>query len=712
MKVGKLDITIPALIYLAILLVLVVVDYRMYQAQAFSRLEGRLEPTIRMALVDGSTQALDEGVIACQELLEADPGHPAALLHLATIHYRQGKYDDAQEVFEKAANATRASEHEKALAQVGAGASLFAQAAPKDRPGAAAKAAEFFKAGLDAKKDEPNAKAALGIAQLWLGRAQEASKALQEVLESKTPPSLTGTACAYNALGVALSRTGQAGKADKCFQSALAIVPGWKVIEDNRRITAIASMASPDMELEARERLIEQYEGKTKEFGARECLALNAIGVGLYRTRPFKSDKAYTEAVYPRAMKALKLARKQFPADTATYWNLVGINEQRLFGDAENQGKGSLLADLPAFLFERDLPGPERSNPWLKGNYRLPEPALSTDQTRVVAEAERACKELLEILDRLRKIPKLALKDDTEAILRQLRIQCLLWSVQALDPNRKALAGLINELGESVTRQAPDDPRGYRAWGLALYRQGNHKRAYELLDQAIAKGAPATSLKPMLESMQRPISVFDARPRPLGWYGGVPLATLSARAPSCWGVLSASATVDGAKAAVTLYGTQALIQLDPNMLTHGEHQIDFTFTDATGATAAQSVNFAVDLAPPTLELDPPQMADGPRPVWTVKLADPGAGVNLKSVNVEFKNVSPSATPCNDVLVRRGSYNHDFANIEVSNGQALSKAVFKVSSARELKAGVYKFIFTFADMRGNAGKKEIQVIVKS
>lgn len=710
MKVGKLDITIPALVYLAILLVVVVVDYRMFQAQAFSRLEGRLEPTIRMALMDGSAQALDEGVIACHSLLEADPAHPAALLQLATIRYRQGKYADAQEAFEKAAKSSRASEREKALAQVGAGASLFAQAEPQDRPAAAAKAAEFFKAGLEAKKDEPNAKAALAIAQLWLGKDQEASKALQEVLESKTPPGLKGTACAYNALGVALSRTGLAGKADRSFQSALAIVPDWKVIEDNRRITAIASMASPDMELEARERLIEQYEGKTRDFGARECLALNAVGVGLYLTRPFKSDKAYAEAVFPRAMKALKQARKQFPADTATYWNLVGINEQRLFGDAA--GKGGLLAELPAFLFERDLPGPARTNPWLKGNYRLPEPALTTDQTRVLAETEKACKELLEILDRLRKIPKLALKDDTEAMLRQLRIQCLLWSIELLDSNRKAQAHLINELGESVIRQAPDDPRGYRVWGLALYRQESYKRAYELLEQAVAKGAPSESLKPMLESMKRPISVFDPRPRAQGWRGGVAMGSLSARAPSSWGSLSASATVDGAKAAVTLAGTQALILLDPNILTHGDHRIEFAFTDATGATAAQALNFSVDLAPPTLELDPPQTADGPRPVWTVKLTDTGAGVSLKSVNVEFKNVSPSATPCNDVLVRRGVYNHDFANIEVRNGQALSAATFKVSSARELKAGVYKFIFTFADMKGNAGKKEIQVIVKS
>lgn len=712
MKVGKLDITIPALVYLAILLIVVVIDYRMFQAQAFSRLEGRLEPAIRMALVDGSAQALDEGAVACREVLEADPSHPAALLHLGTIQYRQGKYADAQEAFEKAAKSSRADDREKALAQVGAGASVFAQAVPKDRPSAAAKAAEFFTAALAAKEDEPNAKVALAIAQLWLGKNQEAAKALQEVLESKRPPGLTGTACAYNALGVALSRTGHAGKADQSFQSALAIVPEWKVIEDNRRITAIASMASSDMELEARERLIAQYEGKTRDFGSRECLALNAIGVGLFRTRSFKSDKAYEEAVYPRAMKALKQARKQFPADANTYWNLVGINEQRLFGDAETQGKGSLLAELPAFLFERDLPGPERTNPWLKGNYRLPEPVLSTDQTRVVAEAERSCKELLEILDRLRKIPKLPLKDDTEAILRQLRIQCLLWSLEPNEMNRKANARLVNELGESVTRQAPDDPRGFRAWGLALYRQGDYKRAYELLEQAVAKGAPAETLKPMLASMQRPMTVFDPRPRSRGWYGGVAMASLSARAPSSWGALSASATVDGAAATVNLEGTQALILLDPNVLTHGEHQIAFTFADATGASATQSVPFSVDLAPPTLELDPPQTVDGPRPVWTVKLADTGGGVNLKSVNVEFKNVSPSATPCNDVLVRRGLYNHDFANIEVTNGQALSKSVFKVSSARELKAGVYKFIFTFTDMKGNAGKKEIQVIVKS
>lgn len=703
MRLGPLDVTLPSLVYLALVVVLVVVNYRLYDSRIETRAQGYYNPTIRKALLGGKTQDLIDGETACQSVLKSAPGLPAANLYLGTFLYRQEKYADAQAAFEAAGESSKLSPAEQALAWSGAGASVFARYRTTQLEKAIEEAGKLFERALKADPKSPEAMVGKATILLWRETKKEPTEALallDQALAPGRPPARSYAVAAYNARGVALSRTGRGAAADQSFEAAAAVDPDWPAPEQNRRLSAIGSLTLPDLELAKREALIQKYEKITQQFGEHEVLVLNALAVGLWRTRNDLKSREFTEKMYPQIGRQLQRAMSKFKTDPRAYLNQVGVYLWRLYGDAERPEEKGLVADLPA-----DLVDPYNT---LGASNLLIPPAssegrrmLSPDEQKLVTEVLDLARQAAKVLDELLLRVKLPQEDrlNTEKLLvGMLELQQV---CATLRDDRAKLNARLSERAQVLLEQGPNDAEALRISGAIELRQGRYGPALERLRAAQSKGDKSPELEKLLAQLGRPPEFVRTRPVKNRWYGARPLLGGAVHVPSNPGPLKLELLYDGKEQSQSVrWDTQILMLLDDGSMKDGTHEVKLTATDGAGNVGESAFKLYIDRRAPTGTLELEAGTALPRPVWKIVLADAGVGVDLNTVRITLKSLTPGATPLNLLLVQNGAYTKDLPAIQAKAGDRLAQETFKLSSTGDLLPGTYGVKVEFADLAGN------------
>ena len=204
---------------------------------------------------------------------------------------------------------------------------------------------------------------------------------------------------------------------------------------------------------------------------------------------------------------------------------------------------------------------------------------------------------------------------------------------------------------------------------------------------------------------------FDSRPVNGRGYGAWPLAGISTRIQSAPGPLTWRMRYEGKPTIFFSSGSQLLYILKKDQMGNGAHRIQVEVADALGNANATEWNYVLDMDPPELSILPKKRVKGPRPRWTVSIIDKGVGVENKSLGVNFQSVSSTATPIREPVILDGRYKRNFPNIKVTVGMEVPVHQFLLSVSKDIKPGVYVWIFTFADRKGNRKKLSKSFIVE-
>ncbi|MCZ7647863.1 MAG: hypothetical protein M5U26_21830 [Planctomycetota bacterium] len=693
MKIGSLDVTIPSLVYAALVVVLGVVNFKLYESKVGARAQGRRIHALQMKLADGNPQSYQEGAELSREILAAEPRCVPAHLWLATFLYLQQKYEEAQEEYEVAAEMEAASAEQRAEAWSGAACAVFARLGEDRREAGIEEAGKRIAKALQAKDDHPDALVAQGILDLWKnedGSSDKALKTFETVLAGKAQPSIHGAAALHNARGVALSRKGQGAMADAAFVAAEFVKPEWKAPEENRRLSVITSLMEPDMPLDRRQALIDKYIAHTKDFGSQEGLVMNALAVGLWQTKKDLKTRDYVEKAYPKALKLLRSAVQKYPKDPQGYWNIAGLLQDRIWGDVRDAEDSGLMGRVAEDLRDPDYyrQGSERRN-------------LSAEEVGVINDLKGLSRQLGDILGTL--LEKVKLKPE-----KRLRAEKLMFSAlelqlvcEATSTDRSRIEKPIRAQADALLEHAEQDAEAVRIVGFYELGQGRYQTALRHLRKAQELGAKGPDVAAFVEQLSRPPVFMNIRPRKGHWFGARPLVSATVLAASCPGPVKLELTYDGKpQNAAVKYGTQIVFYPEDSLLTDGSHEVRIDGEDAAGNAAQHAFKVYVDRQPPTGSATLQEGANLPRPVFKVVLADAGVGVDLTSVRVTLKSMSPKSTPINADLVRNGAYEKDQPGAKAKDGERLPGESFLVASYQDLAPGAYGLKIVFSDLAGN------------
>ncbi len=716
MRIGRHEITISLLVHAVILAGVLYVLWGMYRSHRASRIEGRLRDEIYRCLNERSPESLEKGAGHCQEIIDEASGNIQARLYLATFRYRQGRYSEALKVYEKVSKMRAASSEQAALALAACGAAKFNELSKGKEVTrqACLEAGTFFERALEKDRDLSDAKVGLAIVDMHRkkGKAPQKSIALlTEALEGEHPPGLQAAAQGFNALGVLLTDDRQSVKADAAFLAAKAENPRWTTPEENRRWTALSGFNNPELSLAEREKLIKQYERRTKIYGKKQPLALNALAVGLWQTRLVRTETSYLQTAYPKALEILRKTKSSFPGHPRSYLNLAGLYDHRLFGDPADTIKGGLWSKLGDDLKQVGVAGLSRPMPWRgdKGKVgRNPTTQEREVLTDIRSLASEKIKVLKELLDKASDLPE-AIKWRAE--YHRFATQELRYVVSVLENDRQGALKDLSKSAKNLQDLRPKSPLALQCRARAWLYQKEYVKALALLQKAKALGDSSDTTQQLIQRMSRPPAFFALRPIYGKGYGKKPLVGLGARVQGPPGTLNLTLTYDQRKLAALQKGTQIMILADENMLTDGVHTLDVLATDVIGNTARRKWTFTLDMAAPVLSLEPLKFVKGPRPKWTVKLIDSGVGVDLKSIAVSFQSVSTKATPIHESLIFNGVFKKDLSNLNIAANDPLKASAFDVSPSVDIKPGVYKLVFSFSDKVGNAKKVVKNLIVQ-
>ena len=706
MKIGPVNLTIPTLVSSGLLVVLSIAVFELYRGSSARRAEGRLEGRIRACAVDAKPARYQEGIDLCADLLKVAPGCVPAHLYMATFQYEMGKHAEAHETYAAAAKLVGASKHHAALACIGAGVSLFSATPAEKRSPVFGAVEDHFKKALELDPEQPDARANLAILTLWKGAPGAPQKAVAEigsVINGATPPGRYTSARMYNALGVAYGNQGQAAEADGSYQAASGLNPQWKVPTENRSVSVVSGLGLPGLPTSQRMFLIDKYKSNIAFFKPNEYQALNALALGLWRTRRDRELSEYLEKGFTEANRLLHRAVVLRGDAPEAHRNLIGIQEDVLFGDSADIKLSGLLGKLPEKILSRfEL----RPSPWSPP----PPPLELSKETKAVCDRIRTMSgETRKLITHYLTRAKLTEGEVLEAHLHSYGLafveeQCAHSPsdiVNARNVQQEAVSKLIEWGAASATAQ--------RLLGAYYLRLKNYPAAKTALARAKDLGSSAEDLTAVLERLSHKPEFFEPRPRRGASFGsGAPLAGISLRIQTCSGPVSAKATVDGREVEALVLGTQVLLPTFNHPLLDGIHKLKINVSDPLGNEASIETDWVVDKKAPTLKLVSPEEQDGPVPMWMVLLDDgDGVGIDVDSIKAEFLSVGQGTTACRDTLILQGVWQKEIAKLGVKADERIAAPAegaksleLKLAPQRDLTAGTYQLKVTFADKAGN------------
>src|ERR1700759_1786925 len=150
MKIGPIDIGIPALVNLGGCVVAIIALLAFWNKNSTLRYEAYYGEKILRGLAENLPEKQREGSEACQALLKVEPNSVPVRLSRANIHADQNDAGTAKKEFDAISKMTQATPLEKAIALTGAGVTTFKIAAKEARGPAIDEAEKYFRAAIDA----------------------------------------------------------------------------------------------------------------------------------------------------------------------------------------------------------------------------------------------------------------------------------------------------------------------------------------------------------------------------------------------------------------------------------------------------------------------------------------------------------------------------------------------------------------------------------
>jgi len=691
MKIGRIDITIPMLAYVAAISVGIIVLFVMWTSRAELRSESYYRRRILQAM-NGDDPAA--GLEACDSLLKSYPDKAVVCLFRANLLYRQGRYKDAEAAFAGVTALASATPREKAWAWVGRGVSAFAGSQGKaERARTVVKAELDFEEALKEDKDCADALINRAIAELWKGKESaldDADKYCKQAVTAagKGPPSLDALSQFYVMRGVINMRRNRPDEAAAFFERAKAILPGWKEADNFQRLSALGAAVQKDLAPARRKELLKRCEGTAIQFG-NMGMVLNALGVGwsLIKGEPEAEQQAYRSA-----LQFLQKAMDTLPKEPTAYLNAAALKEDFIAALA-----GKLSGPVTGFKGETPP-----INKWLVGEAEVKR--FPPQDKQILVDISRALKELEDIWQKY--MDKAAAKPEEKLEAQLWLASCIRREAYLLEANQeREKIGLFDKalrMVKELATQNPANPQVQFALGQCFLDKEDYAHASAAYKAASAGGMKTPELARLLKGLDARLEILDTRPpkdrralgqRPL--IGG----NLGIRA-SPGAIKTVGMKIDGKEVEPALCGMQVLYLPEDKEVFEGEPKVAISLTDTTG----QTVNF-----PPfaiSLNMKPPS--------WSVQGLIPGkavfsialesnAGIEFGTLRLELRE-SGKKSGRRVVLVSDGRCRIDMpdAKPERKKNSELSSDKFQVSAEEKnlVTPGDWDLVINVKDLNGN------------
>lgn len=228
--------------------------------------------TLRDATRHHQAGRLEQAERGYREILEAEPGHPAAAGQLAMIHAQRGRWDLAETLLRQAADAAP-----------GEAMPLYNLGLVLQNTGRPAEAEESYRAALQRDPALAEADVNLGILLLGRRRLAEAEACFRRAVAARD-----GFAFAHVNLGLALYEQGRHEEALESCTRAAALMPALPAAHHNRALALLALGRADEAEHAVRRALAAGAEARTH----------NTLGMVLERLgKPAEALAAYGAAL-------------------------------------------------------------------------------------------------------------------------------------------------------------------------------------------------------------------------------------------------------------------------------------------------------------------------------------------------------------------------------------------------------------------------------
>ena len=733
MKVGGIDVTIPTLVYLALCVVIAIVDLRLYVSKSSQRKEGYFAPTISQAL--SRTTPNQEAYESCRSLIAIYPDNAAPRMYLGQYQFRNNEFEDAKKTFLDIAELKSVKPDEAAAALVAAGCSNFQQelgkgTTQKERADAALKSRSYFEKALAADKSSGDARTALALCTFWEktndpAAVREVINALTEVLDGKSAPSVEGTIQAYLGLGAAFTSLGKGEEAKKVFTSVIALRPQHPSAIEGINMAGLANIMSKEISTKDRDANFDKVKSTLNSYGAREpqIAILLAQSMLMGRSgRPFASHK---DTYFPKINSLLVTEESKFPDYVELYYTHLAAYEDILFGDPADPALESYASQLAPELFEFGTGIEGQSNPWL--NSKIFQGDVGTNsggvQKNLMVTMLVVIREARAIITNLEKRGKLSPQQITDIELRKLRLSVFEHGLSATDEQKASLGAVLEEEFKKYTDANAKDATALRMAGLFALRQRHYEVAGDYLKRATNAGGKKDNTIDLLGSLKQPPTFFDLRPRSNGVYGNLPIFSVTV-APQTPGKIKVEMSSSGKPIAETLQrGTQIIYAPAAGATS----SVEVKATDAMGNEAKQALSLNSDLRPPTISVEAADSPNPKRPIWKIVMKDKkgggddddeGSGVDRSSIKITLTKagtINAGFKP--QVLVSEGKYQDDSVDVKLANrnavkkGDAIDDDTFKVQASVDLEPGNYQLRVEVSDKAANKATQSIPFQVK-
>jgi len=695
MKIARIEVTVPMLVYAAGILAALIVALVLWLSRSERRYEAYYRNTVLQAMNGIAPEA---GLEACNSLIARYPAKVEAPLFRASLLYLQGQFPLAEEAFAGVTAMPTATPTQKAWAWVGRGAAAYAIGAKdkKERGKAANKAQIDFEEALKEDKNCADALVNLAVVQLWKGKESaldDAQEYCKRAVATGAPMSLEAQSQFYFVNGLINMRKNHADAATAFFERTAAILPAWKEGQTFRGIAILGAAVQPEIEPARRKVLLTSCEKNYLQLGS-QVMVWNALGVGWALARKDKDEPEIEKLKDDKnALMFFQRAMSADQKDPRAYVNAAGYRE-----DAITEMAAKLSVARTDIKGETPVP-----NPWLAvpGG---PPPFAIPDRTAIL-EINRLVRELEDIWQRYTEKATAAPAEKVEAKL--WLALCLRRRANAMEArNEVERANCLNKaqgLLQELKGLNPENPQVLFALGQVLFEKEDYAGAYANYKAAADKGMKTPYLERLLKGLDAKLELDDFRPpknrRELG-----PNHLIGARLRGLGsaGVLKTAKIKIGAKALdPVLIGKEVLYLPGPDDKFEGESKVSVSVTDAAGQTV-EFPPFAISLTTkrPSWSVEPEEGKElsAKEVVFKITLAA-GPGIDFDTLKVKLKQAQKGGLT--KILVTDGTSKPmpDLGPARKSKYK-ITNETFQVSAGEELTPGDWNLEVEVLDNNGN------------
>lgn len=705
MRIGNHEVTVSTLIHAAVIgaltLALLLVATRTYSSVREAWQRGAILASLSESADSTNTVALEQGIVACNALIAADPARSAPLLYKGCIYSKLGNHAEAKSAFEQAAAASKATLEEKSIALAAASSEAALDGGKDGRPAHLDDALKLAQKALEVSAT-PDALATEAVLKSWQDSISDAQleALVDKALAASPAPAAANLEQLYRLKSALLLRAKKPNEARDGVARVKAINPFNTQVGEVGRNAQLSAILDTSLDPAARRAQIESVSANVNSFGARRVEALQAVAMAWHS---FSSAPDYlaSDGPFAKARAVLNQLIQANPKDFRAPRLLAAMLEERI-----------------------DLTVKELSAPFSGLNGESPHASAWDDASK---KAEEISKDDLERLTRIRQYASEEenvwqrvvdqasdKKERVEAKTRQLlAMRRQVWSTRVADAAWRE--SLINKAVAVAGELAALDGSGKGHWLLSLTQieKGNLGAAFTALSEARKRGYKTPEVEKLFASFQTSSELVDFGPAPNErQFGAAQVIRATLKIPEAATLSNVRLEIDGKDAVKTLVGNQVFSVLDDSGMTGAAHKVKISADAGPGMSLSfPEFTLNIDKDPPVWKLTPAPGTEIKTQVWQVDLKD-ATGVDWGKLNAGLRAVKTQSAVISDMrLIKDGRYVRTIASIKAKSGDPVVASPFGIAPPNDLPPGEYKIWIDVPDTVGNRLKDEKVFTIK-